>query len=70
MIRNFLQSLAAVLVGNAAYFSLARFLPSSLQHEPFRLDLGLALDAGLCLVALAVIKLLSSRDTRSKVGKL
>jgi hypothetical protein len=58
---NFVQSLAAVLVGNAAYFLLMRFLPFAARHVPFQIDLGLAVDAFFCLAALGIIKVISGR---------
>jgi hypothetical protein len=58
---NFVQSLAAVLVGNAAYFLLMRFLPPPARHVPFQIDLGLAVDAFFCLAALGVIKIFNHR---------
>ena len=57
--KNFAQALIAVLAGNAAYFLLLPYLPVPARHVPFRTDLGLLVDAGFCLVALAVTKLVS-----------
>ena len=34
---NFLESLAAVLAGNAAYFLLMPFLPVAARHVPFHM---------------------------------
>ena len=53
---NFVQSLAAVLAGNAAYFLLMPYLPPAARHVPFQTDLGLLVDACFCLVFLGVIK--------------
>ncbi len=61
---NFLQSLAAVLAGNAAYFLLMRFLPPWARHVPFQIDFGLAVDAFFCLVALGILKALTGRKGR------
>lgn len=58
---NFLQSLAAVLAGNAAYFLLIRFLPHWARHVPFKIDLGLAVDGVFCLIALAILKMATGR---------
>jgi hypothetical protein len=55
---NFIQALAAVLAGNAAYFLLVRYLPPQVRHVPFRIDLGLVVDFWLCLVAFGMIKTL------------
>jgi hypothetical protein len=60
---NFLHSLAAVLAGNAAYFLLMPRLPRWARHMPFRTDMGLAVDASFCLVALGIIKLLADRKS-------
>jgi hypothetical protein len=58
---NFVQSLAAVLAGNAAYFLLMPFLPLSARHVPFRADLGLAVDGCCCLVAYATFRAITGR---------
>jgi len=55
-VRNFLHSLAAVLVGNAVYFLLAPHFPRSIQHAWARIDVGLLVDFAFCVVALLVIK--------------
>ncbi len=47
-LRGFVPALAAVLAGNALYFSLLSRLPVAWQHQPFRADIGLLLDALLC----------------------
>jgi hypothetical protein len=36
--RQFWHSLAAVLLGNAAYFSLDRYLPPAGRHVPCKID--------------------------------
>lgn len=66
---NFVQALVAVLAGNAAYFLLMPYLPLPARHVPFRTDLGLAVDAGFCLIALGVVKLVSGRKHESKLHK-
>jgi len=48
--RQFWHSLAAIILGNAAYFSLYRFLPPAGRHVPRRIDWGLAIDFWFCLV--------------------
>jgi hypothetical protein len=53
---NFLHALAAVLAGNVVYFLLLPHLPSTLRHVTLHVDLGMAVDFWLCLVALGVIK--------------
>ena len=57
--RQFWHSLAAVVLGNAAYFSLDRYLPPAGRHVPYKIDWGLAIDFWCCLVcygALARLK--------------
>ena len=54
---NFMHALVAVLVGNAAYFLLGRYLPASAQHVPFQMDLGLVVDFWFCLVVFGLIKM-------------
>jgi hypothetical protein len=56
---NFLESLAAVLAGNAAYFLLMPFLPVTARHVPFHTDLGLIVDAFFCVVAWGIVKAVS-----------
>jgi hypothetical protein len=53
---NFIHALVAVLVGNAAYFLLGRYLPPKARHVPFQIDIGLIVDFWLCLVAFGMIK--------------
>ena len=48
--RQFWHSLASVLLGNAAYFSLDRYLPPAGRHVPCKIDWGLAIDFWCCLV--------------------
>ncbi len=62
--RNFWKSLAAVLLGNAVYFSVMSQLPPAARHVPNRIDLGLVVDFWFCLVAYGAIDLLLRRRTR------
>ena len=61
MTSSFLQSLAAVLAGNAAYFLLMPVLPLPARHVPFQMDLGLMVDGFLCVVAWGIIRTVSAR---------
>jgi hypothetical protein len=56
--RRWIEYTAAILAGNAIYF-LVLFpdLARPLQHQPFRFDVGLALDFACCVVVYAVIRL-------------
>ncbi|HZR66179.1 MAG TPA: hypothetical protein VFA85_13580 [Terriglobales bacterium] len=54
-ITNFLQSLAAVLLGNLVYFLLMPHLPPAAQHL-HKYDLGMVVDFWICLVIFGAIK--------------
>jgi hypothetical protein len=58
MKRRFWRSFVAVLVGNAIYFSVERFLPPRAQHHPFQIDWGLAVDFWFCLVCYGLVRLI------------
>jgi hypothetical protein len=53
---NFVQALAAVLLGNAAYLLLSPYLPPMARHQVFRFDLGMVVDFWFCLVAFGLIR--------------
>lgn len=53
---NFLQSLLAVLLGNAVYYVLMPSLPPAARHRLFQVDLGLVVDFWLCVVAFGLIR--------------
>ncbi|HUK24957.1 MAG TPA: hypothetical protein VLV49_10290 [Terriglobales bacterium] len=59
---NFAQALAAVLLGNLAYFLLFPYLPAWARHDARRIDLGLLLDFCLCALLFAVIKSVTGRS--------
>ena len=56
VVANFVQSLLAVLLGNAAYYILMPSLPQGARHKLFQMDLGLVVDFWFCLVAYGLIK--------------
>lgn len=58
MKHTFWRSLAAVVAGNAIYFSIMRFLPPRARHQPFQLDWGLVVDFWICLACYGVIRLI------------
>jgi len=58
---NLIHALIAVLVGNAAYFLLVRYLPPQAHHAPFHIDLGMVLDFWICLVVFGLIKTIAGR---------
>lgn len=68
-VSNFVQSLIAVLAGNAAYFLLMPYLPLAARHVPERLDLGVAVDFWLCLFFLGLIKTIARLRRDSPMQK-
>ena len=66
---NFMRSLLAVLLGNLIYFWLLPKLPYALQHRSFAIDLGLVLDAIICLGLYGLISWLArSRGERARLS--
>jgi hypothetical protein len=55
---NFWRSLIAVLAGNLIYYGVERYLPVRAQHQPYQIDLGLAVDFWFCLVCYGIVKLI------------
>jgi len=53
---NFVQALAAVLLGNAGYFLLSPYLPPLARHHVFKFDVGMVVDFWFCLVAFGLIR--------------
>lgn len=53
---NFVQALAAIILGNVAYFLLVPTLPPIARHHRFQVDLGTLIDFWLCLVAYGLIR--------------
>ena len=56
MIRNWMKMLLAILVGNVIYFAVQTVLPEELTHELYKVDSGLILDFGLCLVIYLLLR--------------
>ncbi|HXY06782.1 MAG TPA: hypothetical protein VEI52_02925 [Terriglobales bacterium] len=65
---NFFQALAAVVVGNALYFLVEKYLPAGAHHALFKIDLGMVVDFWFCLVVFGIIKTMAGR--KSRAGKL
>ena len=56
--RSFWQSLVAVLVGNAIYYGIYRYLPPRGQHQLYRIDWGLAVDFWICVICYFLVRLI------------
>jgi hypothetical protein len=65
-VANFVHALAAVLIGNAAYFLLVRHLPPRARHTAFQIDLGMVVDFWICLIVLGLIKTIARWRRASK----
>jgi hypothetical protein len=50
--------LIAILVGNAIYFAIERYLPPKGQHQPLQVDWGLAVDFWICLACYGIVRLI------------
>jgi hypothetical protein len=62
MLRRLLKQLIAIVAGNLLYFFvLMPHLPPSGRHVPFRIDLGLLVDAWLCLVMYGIVEWIDRR---------
>ena len=61
--RNFLDALVAVVVGNAIYYLLMPHLPGVARHRLFKEDWGLLVDFLICSAIFAGVKYLR-RDER------
>lgn len=69
-VANFVHALAAVLIGNAVYFLIVRYLPPQAHHAAFRVDLGMVVDFWICLVVLGLIKTVARWRRNPKSTKL
>ncbi len=58
MKHTFWRSLIAILLGNAIYFGVERFLPPKAQHQPFQIDWGLAVDFWICVACYGIVRLI------------
>ena len=56
--RTFWQSLIAVLVGNAIYYGVERYLPPRGQHQLYRIDWGLAVDFWICVICYVLVRMI------------
>jgi len=50
--------LIAIVIGNAIYFGIERYLPPRAQHQPYRIDWGLAVDFWICLACYGIVRLI------------
>jgi len=65
VLRKLLKQFLAIVVGNVFYFFvLMPHLPPAGRHHPFRIDLGLLVDAWVCLVLYGVIEWLDRKWRR------
>ena len=55
---TFWRALIAVLVGNAIYYGIERYLPLRGQHQLYRIDWGLAVDFWICVICYFLVRLI------------
>ena len=61
--------MVAVVVGNLIYFFVLQpVLPTSAQHRPFKLDLGILVDAWICLFIYGIVELIVRLKRRLSTG--
>jgi hypothetical protein len=58
MIHRLLRYLIAIVLGSAIYFWLMPHLPPKVQHHPFQVDWGLAVNFAICVACYGVIRLI------------
>jgi hypothetical protein len=61
-VRNFLDALLAVLVGNAIYFLVMPHLPVTMRHSWFKEDWGLLVDFLICTAIFVSVKIVRARS--------
>ncbi len=67
VLRNFVNALVAILLGNLLYLLvLTPVLPPAARHEVFRIDVGLAIDFAVCVAVYGVIALLTGHRSRHR----
>jgi hypothetical protein len=64
--RRWAEFLVAVLIGNIVYLSVEPQLPSVMRHRMYRIDLGLAIDFLMCVVAYGLVRLVRGLGSHSK----
>jgi hypothetical protein len=68
--RRWVEYLVAILAGNGIYFAVLHpGLPPSLQHQPFRFDVGLLIDFICCVLVYAAIRLGTRHARRLTAGR-
>jgi H+/gluconate symporter-like permease len=68
VLRNLVDALIAIILGNLIYFFvLMPLLPPVARHETFRIDIGLAIDFGVCVAVYGALTMLARyKTTRSR----
>ncbi len=65
MLRNFVNALVAIILGNLIYFLvLSPLLPPVGRHQVFRPDVGLAIDFGVCVAVYGLVQFLAVYKSR------
>lgn len=56
---RYLRWLVIIPSGNGIYYAFFPWLPRALKHQTYKVDLGMLLDAGFCLIVFAVFELVA-----------
>jgi hypothetical protein len=62
--QRWLKYLLAIILGNAAYFSVQSHLPPAAQHHTFRPDLGTLVDLWFCVAVYGLVEFVTTRVKR------
>ena len=62
--RRWAEYLVAILTGNIIYLFVEPQLPMVLRHRMFRVDLGLAIDFIICVLAYGFVRLFRGQENK------
>jgi len=65
---RWMKYLAAVLLGNALYFSLSRYLPPAARHAEYGFNLGTLVDLWFCVAVYGLLELATFIVARERKG--
>jgi len=65
---RWLKYLVAVLVGNALYFSLSRYLPPAARHAEYGFNVGTLVDLWFCVAVYGLLELGTFLSHRRRKG--
>jgi len=70
VLRRLLKQSVAIVAGNLLYFFLLTpHLPPAGRHVPYRLDLGLLVDAWICLVLYGIVEWVDNKRRNATASR-